>query len=93
MAATYRKDPDAIKDYTINWATYLATLSDTITSSEWEIDEGVGLTIDSDSSTTTTTTVWLSGGTTRIRYRVRNRIVTTGGRTEDQSIFIRIREQ
>ena len=91
--ATFTKDPDAVKDYTIDWSEWLEDIADTITSSSWEVDEGSGLTIDSDSSTTTAATVWLSAGTEGTRYRVRNRIVTDGGRTEDQSLFIRIREQ
>jgi hypothetical protein len=49
--------------------------------------------MDSDSATTTTTTVWLSGGTAGYNYKVENRITTVGGRTDDRTLLIRVREQ
>jgi len=51
MALTWPaiKDPDEVKDYSLDWSALLGA-SDTITSSTWSIDEGDGLTIDSDSA-------------------------------------------
>lgn len=89
MPQTFLKDPNAILDYQINWATWLGT--DTISSSSWTAPTGI--TKVSDTSTTTTTTIWLSGGTAGASYEVVNRIVTAGGRTEDRSITIRIEER
>jgi len=82
----FDEDPDAIKDYTINWATYLG--ADTIATSTWTVPTGI--TKVSDTKTTTTTLVWLSGGTAGSSYSLINRITTAGGRTEDQILVIKV---
>lgn len=82
------KDPDAVLDYVIDWETYLD--GDTIATSEWEVDDGI--TKDSDTNDTTTATIWLSGGTAGEDYEVTNRITTAGGRTDDRTIKIKIKE-
>lgn len=85
------KDPNAELDYVMDWSEWLTDISDTLASSDWTAETGI--TIESDSNTTTRTTVWLSGGTANETYRVTNRIVTTGGRTDDRSILIRVVER
>lgn len=87
---TFVKDPDDVLDYQIDWSDWLPT-GDTISTSTWTADTGI--TVDSESETTTVATVWLSGGTVGNTYSVRNRIVTTGGRTKDKTIRIRVVEQ
>lgn len=83
----WTKDPDAILDYQVNWANWLG--DDTISTSTWT---GVsGVTVDSETETTTTATVWISGGTLGERGQATNRIVTAGGRTEDQTLYWDIR--
>ena len=82
------KDPDAVKDYSIDWSAWLG--SDTISTSEWTVPSGI--TKDSDSNTTTVTTIWLSGGTAGTDYELVNRIVTAAGRTEDKTVIVRVRE-
>lgn len=83
------KDPNAVLDYQINWATWLG--SDTIASVTWTVSTGI--TKDSQSNTTTTATIWLSGGTAGTTYECVCRIVTAGGRTDDRTIGIRVEEQ
>jgi hypothetical protein len=85
----FYKDPDAKLDYGFDWATWLG--SDTISSSSWTVP--TGLTKVSDTNDTTTTTVWLSGGTAGVSYRVVNSIVTAGGREEDRSLWIVMKER
>jgi hypothetical protein len=89
MAQTFTKDPNAILDYQINWATWLGT--DTIASSAWTVP--TGLTQVSATASTTATTIWLSGGTAGTSYSVVNRIVTDGGRTEDRTLTIVVAER
>ena len=86
---THLKDPNATKDYGIDWASFLA--GDTIQSSTWIVP--AGLTSSNPSNTSTTTTVWLAGGTLGETYTVTNRVVTAGGRTEDQSLRFYIRDR
>lgn len=89
MALTWpSKDPDEVLDYDLDWSARL--LTDTIATSDWSVSDGVGLTIGAESNTTTTTKVWLSGGTLGTAYTLLNRITTTGGRTMDQSVKIKI---
>jgi hypothetical protein len=86
---TFYKDPNANLDYQIDWSSWLG--SDTISSSAWTVQSG--LTKGSDSKTDTTTTVWLSGGTAGQTYRVTNRVVTAGGRTDDRSFWVVVEEK
>ncbi len=88
-ANEFTKDPNAVLDYTWDWEDWLD--SDTISSSSVTVQ--TGLTADSDTNTTTTATVWLSSGTLGEDYEVTNRIVTAGGRTEDRTIIIMVRER
>ena len=90
------KDPDAVKDYGVTWATWLATVSDTIATSAWSIITTATvppLVIDSEVNSTTVATVWLSGGLAGTRYALRNRVTTAGGRTDDQTVYVEVRER
>lgn len=94
------KDPDAVKDYGFDWSPWLA--GDQIVTSDWSIaaaepyqsaGDSSYLHIDRVLQDATTTTVWLSKGSDGITYSVRNRVTTAAGRTEDQTLKIKIREQ
>jgi hypothetical protein len=85
------KDPNGVVDYSIDWSTYLEEDADTIETSTWTVPAGI--TKDSDSETNTVTTIWLSGGTAGEIYPLLNRITTAGGRTQDQTINIRVAER
>lgn len=97
--ATYEKDPDASKVYTIDWAKSGPNdgtanddgwlQGDTIATSTWIVPSG--LTSEAESNTGTLATIKLSGGVMGRNYFVTNRITTTtSGETEDRSIEIRI---
>lgn len=90
---TVLKDPDATLDFGVRWGAWLAKNdpNDTISASAWTVPSG--LTQVSTSYTTTTTTIWLAGGTAGTSYDVTNRIVTTGGRTDDRTIRINVQER
>jgi len=91
MAVTdHKKDPDAVLDWVWDWNEWLDE-GETITTSTFVVT--VGLTVDSETNTTKTATVWLSGGTAGQVYQVTNRITTSGGRTDDRSITIRVTER
>lgn len=97
---TATKDPDDVKDYGINWIPRLET--DDIVTSTWSIvTAGSELAMDSDSfnnsdtvdgAAAKTTTVWLSGGVEG-SFELLNRITTTGGRTYDQTVKLKIKER
>lgn len=89
MPDTYFKDPNALLDYTVDWSEWLG--GDSITSSSWIVPAGLVLT--DESHTTHTATAWISGGTPPSSYRVTNRIVTAGGRSDDRSLTFRLEDR
>lgn len=89
MANSFRKDPDAVLDYTIDWAAWLS--GDTIATSTWAAETGI--TVNSSSHDTTTARVWLSGGKNRLVYKVTNHVTTTGGRADDRTLTITVAQE
>lgn len=87
---TYIKDPQAVLDYKIDWSEWLDT--DAISDSSWSTAD-TGITIDSDEFNTTETVVWLSSGTVGTTYTLTNHITTTGGRQDDRSIKIKVKNK
>lgn len=85
---TFTKDPSARKDYGFDWSEWLDT--DTILASTWTLDDGI--TQYATSNTTTSTTIWLTSGTAGTDYMVVNQITTTGGRIDQRSLKIMVRE-
>lgn len=83
------KDPDATLDYTIDWGPWLN--GDDIQTSSWTVPSGV--TNVANDNTVTTARIFISGGTVGVNYTLTNRITTVGGRTDDRSIEIRVRER
>lgn len=90
------KDPNEVLDYQFDWAATAAqggprlVTAETITASTFTRASG-DVTIDSQSYSGAVTTVWLSGGTEGSVSVITNRIVTSAGRTYDQSARLRIR--
>lgn len=90
------KDPDAVKDYSMNWATRLL-VGETIVESNWYCDDpaliigtaGQFVPIIDEALCT----CWLSGGVVGTTYTVRNHIRTVRGMEDDLSATIRIRQQ
>jgi hypothetical protein len=89
----FTKDPDAVVDFGIPWAEWLGT--DTISaapnSCTWLVPTGITSVL--QTNTTTAAWIWLSGGTVGTEYALCNRIVTAGGRTQDQTIYVIIEER
>lgn len=86
----FYKDPDAVLDYSQDWAAWLID-GDTITASTWDVDDG--LTKDSDTHDATGCTVWLSGGTVGTIYRLTNRVTTAAGRVDDRTIRVKVQQR
>lgn len=89
----YKKDPDALLDFSWNWEPYLTQMNDTIASVEFIAEDGI--TIDAVATgvgfLNYITTVWLEGGTLGEDYNVVHRITTTDGRVDDRTMTIQIR--
>lgn len=87
------KDPNAVMDFGVDWSNWLGV--DTLSTSAWSITTTAtspALVIDSDVSNTTVATVWLSGGKVGTKYALLNRVTTAGGRTNDRTIYVQVKE-
>lgn len=84
------KDPDEVVDYDLSWADQMTADADTIVSSTWTVPANI--TKNSSTNTATRTKVWLSGGISGETYTLLNRVVTTGGRTFDQSVKLKMKD-
>lgn len=93
MTVKYVKDPNAVLDYTIDWTAWLPG-SDTITNATWTVQStAAGAVVVEDVAVANhSSTVWLSGGVVGEKYTVTNHITTAGGRQDDRSIVISIKE-
>ena len=89
--ATITKDPQAVLDYSWDWAAWLAAVSDTISSISIAAD--TGLSVASSAFVGGVVTAWLSGGTAGTTYRVVCHITTAGGRQDERSVFIKVVER
>jgi len=87
--ASFNKDPEAMLDYHINWSDWLD--GDTIIASEWVTESGISIVADKFSDTVAV--VWLSGGESRSRYEVTNRITTSGSRIDERTIRIKCKHK
>lgn len=87
----FKKDPNAVLDYTVDWTAYLAPIVDTIATATWIVP--ATLTKVSDTHSSTTATAFISGGTAGTTETVTCRITTAGGRTDDRSITLNIVER
>ena len=85
---TFRKDPNAVLDYVLDWGeNYLAT-GETISSVVWTV--ATGITEGVTSKTDTTTTIWLSGGTAGESYSIACKIVTSQSRTDERTFTVQV---
>lgn len=84
------KDPNEVLDYSIDWNPRLVS-GDTISTVTWTIP--VGITQGAASNANGVTSVFISGGTENAVYTVQCRITTTGGRTMDQSVKLKIKSR
>jgi hypothetical protein len=100
MPQVFVKDPDAIIDYALDWLTegYLDTAvspAEIVTASSWRVDPDTspGITIVTDNFSDTITRVKVSGGQVGHRYLLTNTIETSGGRTDERSITLRVQHR
>jgi len=89
------KDPDAIKDYSVDWSAMLAE-SETITDSSWAPSDPA-LIVESASPHAPSIlggvcSCWLSGGVAGTTYTVTNRITTSRGMVDDRTVTIKVKE-
>jgi len=95
--AVYRKDPDSVMPYTINWDDIIPA-GDTIdTATSTAFIHGstetttTDITVDSTTTTARTSVTVLSGGVDNTDYDIRVRITTDAGYEDDRTLHIKTR--
>lgn len=83
------KDPAAVKEYPWNWGDRFP--GDTITTSTFAADPG--LTVVDQGHTGLVATALIAGGTHGTDYKVTNHVVTAGGRTDEWTLVLLVRNQ
>lgn len=87
------KDPEAVLDYPISFAAWLADIGDTYSSHTVTPDADGGLVINSSSQAAGVITPIISGGVVGKKASFTIHIVTTGGREDDRTFYLKIRER
>jgi hypothetical protein len=87
------KDPDATLDYAFDWGPWLD--GDVLNGSDWYVDSGTLTKVGGGESWDAAglTRCYVQGGTAGENCTIRNRVTTLGGRTDERSIEIRIRNR
>lgn len=85
------KDPQAILDYSIDWGPWLD--GDTLNTSNWVVESPLSIVSGSEAFDDTTTRLFISGGTVGQNYIAVNTITTAGGRTDERTLELRIRNR
>ena len=83
------KDPQANLDYAYDWSTYLGEIFDTIAAVELLT---TGVEVSNSSFDNTTVIVWVTGGTVEDTATIVCRITTVGGRVDDRTIYLKIKD-
>jgi hypothetical protein len=88
---TIIKDPNAVLDYTVDFAAWLLPETDTISSATVT---GTDVTIDSSAVVGgTAVTMWVSGGAVGTTGNAVVRITTAAGRIDDRTVYFKIKER
>ena len=90
------KDPDEVLDYELDWADPdhpRLVSGETLVTSTWTVVEGDVVVDSEDFAPSGLTTIWLSAGSPGTLCVLLNRVTTSGGRTYDQSVKLRIRSK
>lgn len=87
------KDPDAVLDFPINFSAWLSEMNDTYASHTVECDLDSGLVCDSSSQAAGVITPILSGGIAGKTGWFKIHIITTGGREDDRTFYLKISER
>ena len=93
VLAKFTKDPDAVLDYGIDWSSWMHTGDELKagTPAVWTVPTGI--TLSSQEQTTTRAIIWLSGGTAGLNYDLACKITTVGGRVDERTITIKVRQR
>jgi hypothetical protein len=90
---SFVKDPQAVLDYSLDWGPWLD--GDELSNSDWSVVAGTISEVPATRSYTIQgiTRVYIQGGALGENAILKNTITTAGGRTDERSLEIRIRQR
>ena len=88
LVGSYVKDPSAVLDYYMDWAAWLQ--GDAIVNSSW-VATGGTVTIRDPAFIGAMTMIWVEGGAAGELVDLTNHIVTAGGREEERTLRLKVR--
>jgi hypothetical protein len=88
LIAIYVHDPEAVLDYYVDWAPWLA--GDTITDSDWTSTGTV--TLSDPAVLGGVTQIWVSGGVAGETVDLVNHIVTAEGREDERTVRLKLHD-
>lgn len=91
MAKRWTQDPDAVLDYTLDW-TALLVAGDSVTATDFTTSPP-DLSVLSQNNDGPLATVWLWQGNTGVTYNVTCHITTAGGRQDDRTFKLFLKEK
>ena len=86
------KDPSAVLDYVWDWTAWLALITDTINTKTIYPTAPI-VEVSSSIIGNVKVSAFLSGGVAGNTYPVTCRIVTVGGRTDERTIYLKVKER
>lgn len=98
MTVKWVQDPEAILDYTLDWSKMLVS-GDSIVNAVFTPDSGMSVLTSNitastvNNSTDQAATAWLLGGIAGQTYNVTCHITTEGGRQDDRTFQIVVKEK
>lgn len=88
------KDPDSRLPFSVDWTAWLSNEDDTGASATWIAPAGIVQEASpAPSLTAGVATAWFSGGTDGKDYRITCRLTTAGGRVDDRTVVIKVRQR
>lgn len=89
---TIDRDPNAVLDYKFDLTRWLDAQADSLATAVEVPSKTVGIVVDSVTIVGKTIVIWVSGGTVGSPASATVRFTTAGGRTDDRTLFFKIKE-
>lgn len=91
MEAVFFKDPTAVLDYAMDWATWLGT-AENISTYAITPDSSL-ITVSTHAQSSGVVTAWLTGGSAGSNHTIAIRIETDASRVDERSFMLKIRNR
>lgn len=92
VLAKFTKQPADVQDFDIDFSEWLGGFLPVDTAFSHTVVVETGITLGAHVLSGDVVKVWLSGGTDGVTYKITATVVTTGGRTKQAEIAIKVRE-